>query len=50
MENNIKTNFCESLEFLRTENIKLKNTRAYRLGIKLDGLSTALKKGIIISN
>ena len=48
MENNIKTNFCESLEFLRTENIKLKNTRAYRLGIKLDGLSTALKKGIII--
>lgn len=45
MENNTNSNFTESLEFLRSENIELKNTRAYRLGVKLDGLFTALKRG-----
>ena len=30
MENIIKTNLCESLEFLRAENIKLKKTISSR--------------------
>lgn len=33
----------DSLEFLRTENINLKATRVYKLGVKIDGFLVALK-------
>lgn len=41
--------FTNSLEFLRAENIRLKSTRAYRLGMKMDSFLMSLKKRKLVS-